>query len=272
MIHSCGQWVAFMKKSSEQLAAFTLVELLVVIGIIAVLIGILIPTLGRARESAKRTTCASQLRQLVAGCVMYQNENKIYPARCFVPAFGGTFPTAITSRLMNDIGKYLRLQTVNDQMSLDQLPQFFVCPFRRDLELFLMADPSLGEPYWITGYVYVGRCDEGAKPAQVVHPQRIARAKGNHRGVLWADTLDAMRVGSAMQGYAYFHFRGKMEFNTNNGMVNNITPLQGQHRAWSDGSVEWITGRDIPTQPGQIDQHVTFKAIVPSAFELDFWF
>ena len=84
--------------------AFTLVELLVVIGIIALLIAMLLPALNRAREHANQVVCMSNLRQIGQAMVMFANEHQGY-----FPLAGSLYNRAGTAQLPNS-----RPQTLND--------------------------------------------------------------------------------------------------------------------------------------------------------------
>jgi prepilin-type N-terminal cleavage/methylation domain-containing protein/prepilin-type processing-associated H-X9-DG protein len=95
---------------------FTLVELLVVIGIIAVLISILLPSLNKARRSAKALQCSSNMHQIAQAMIMYINANK-----------GHIPPTLISNSATNDVykdGFFWAAELVNQKYI--QAPNIFV--------------------------------------------------------------------------------------------------------------------------------------------------
>src|SRR5918992_206399 len=73
---SCSGYVMHLRRLRRQREAFTLIEVLVVIGIVVLLVALLLPMLSRAQEAARAVACASNLRQIGAGMTAYAIQHK----------------------------------------------------------------------------------------------------------------------------------------------------------------------------------------------------
>ena len=141
----------FMKiKAARRKAGFTLVELLVVIGIIAVLISLLLPALNKARQSAQTTQCLSNLRQIGMSLTQYSNDNKGYviPAATLSPLQASTWVTILIAT--NELPSQLN-QQYGAVTSTKQGSNCLICPSGSDAEWVdtasMLAPPTKASPY-----------------------------------------------------------------------------------------------------------------------------
>src|SRR5207237_2561802 len=119
---------------SPRRRALTLVELLVVMGIAALLIATLLPALRAARLSARNALCASRLHELVAACAMYQLDHHAYPPIDQLAVLGEVVPHLIPYSLLNQLAPYLGYPELTNTTGLADLPPVVQCPFAEDFD------------------------------------------------------------------------------------------------------------------------------------------
>lgn len=230
---------------SKRTDAFSLIELLTVIAIIAILAAILIPIVGKVQSQAKLSNCISNLRQWGMANLLYAQEHD-----SLIPWDGGTNASpnnmqihADTRPWFNALPSYLDSPPVRELQARGNLPQFgdssiFLCP---------SAERSNNAPAWLCygpNYLLSSRTDSGGTRPSIT---RVNQVSSPSRLVLFAETTHHA-PGSTNSGL----FTNANPRHLGNATRNNLRHDQRSPLVFFDGHVEVFSTKELLAQ-GQGD-------------------
>ena len=265
---------------------FTLVELLVTLALLAILAAALIPVLASARALALRVVCTSRLKDLTLACNLYRSEKDAYPVQpgttagtqvvvstnpVDLPALTPSLvppptPTDMDASFLNVLQPYLRFPRVADTVEAGELPHVLQSPTVEDADGAArqsVIEFTFSKPWLYTGYAYCVRPkDQTLLPAvKLLKHKRVPSPRGEEgRLVIWADDV---HWSSPDRAWSFSHAAPRAKPGPRPLTYFEPQGLLGQHRAFTDGSVEWVEGTefdlDIRGKNGSADDRASLS-------------
>lgn len=222
------------------LRGFTLIELLVVIAIIAILAGMLLPALSKAKERARRTTCKNTERQWLLSLIMYADDNN------------NKYPTAGGGNLPYHISRNFRTNMVQDY---NLIRKQFYCPSNQGWN---------NEDLWeftstasVMGFFYLAGTDSYDENPAILraNPSKPVFAKSTtdnpHFKVIFTDLNrkwngEFGRRERVLSPIGYLTERGVNHYNR-----DGDAP-EGSNHGYMDGHVEWKQASEFARFPRMV--------------------